>query len=120
MKSESLKQIAHKWFDAFNKHDLEALLNLYDENAEHYSPKLKDRKPETKGYIKSKDQLRTWWADAFKRLPSLKYEIIKLTASDDQVFMEYIRHVTNEADLRVGEVLVIKENKIIASRVYHS
>jgi hypothetical protein len=33
--------------------------------------------------------------------------------------MEYTRTVTGEVDLQVAEVLDIKENKIIASRVYH-
>ena len=41
-------------------------------------------------------------------------------ADDEQVFMEYIRKTPGEEDLRVGEVLTIKEGKIIASRVYHS
>lgn len=30
------KQIATQWFEAFNEHDLEKLLSLYDENAEHF------------------------------------------------------------------------------------
>jgi hypothetical protein len=46
--------------------------------------------------------------------------VIKLTADEEQVFMEYIRQTPGEEDLRVGEVLVIKDSKIIASRVYHS
>jgi hypothetical protein len=33
--------------------------------------------------------------------------------------MEYTRHVDGEEDLRVGEVLVIREGLIVASRVYH-
>jgi hypothetical protein len=40
MTAEELSKIAHQWFEAFNQHDLEKLLSLYDENAEHYSPKL--------------------------------------------------------------------------------
>ncbi|MCX6187708.1 MAG: nuclear transport factor 2 family protein, partial [Bacteroidetes bacterium] len=104
----------------FNKHDLEMLLALYDDNAEHYSPKLKIHQPATNGLIKGKDELRAWWSDAFNRLPYLHYEVIKLTADDEQVFMEYIRQTPDEDDLRVGEVLVIHENRIIASRVYHS
>jgi len=63
--------------------------------------------------------LREWWQDAFDRLPTLNYEVIKLTADDDQVFMEYMRHVKNEEDLRVGEVLQIKNGLIVFSRVYH-
>ena len=114
------KQIAHQWFAAFNQHDIEMLLALYDDNAEHYSPKLKVHQPQTNGFIKGEDALRGWWIDAFKRLPHLHYKVLQLTADDEQVFMEYIRQTPNEDDLRVGEVLVIKDGKIIASRVYHS
>lgn len=115
-----LKKTAHAWFAAFNAHDLEMLLALYDEQAEHYSPKLKVHQPATHGLIKGKPALRAWWADAFKRLPQLHYELIQLTAEGEQVFMEYLRHTPGEEDLRVGEVLVIKNGKIVASRVYHS
>lgn len=113
------KEIAGKWFDAFNEHDLEKLLALYDDNAEHYSPKLKLRMPETQGLIKGKNALRSWWKDAFEKLPTLNYQVQKLTADEDQVFMEYIRKVSGEEDLRVGEVLEIREGKIVFSRVYH-
>lgn len=120
MTNNSLESIALQWFDAFNTHNLEQLLSLYHDNAEHYSPKLKILKPETKGYIKGKEELKLWWADAFERLPSLQYKVIKLTANDEQVFMEYNRKVNGEENLRVGEVLSIQDGKIISSRVYHS
>jgi len=119
MTAEMNKQIAKKWFDCFNAHDLNKLLELYDENAQHYSPKLKARRPETNGLIKGKHALKQWWQDAFDRLPSLRYEVKKLTADQNQVFMEYVRHVEGEEDLAVGEVLEIKDNRIVFSRVYH-
>jgi hypothetical protein len=111
--------IAKKWFDAFNEHNLEKLLSLYDDNAQHYSPKLKVRNPETKGLIKGKDALRKWWQDSFDRLPSLKYIPQHFIADDSNVFMEYERYVDGEEVLSVGEVLEIKDGLIIASRVYH-
>ena len=117
--SQQNKQIAIHWFEAFNAHDLEKLLLLYDEDAEHYSPKLKIRQPETKGLIKGKAALRAWWKDSFERLPSLNYEVKKLTADTEQVFMEYTRHAEGEVDLNVGEVLEIKNGVIVFSRVYH-
>ncbi|MEO6169063.1 MAG: nuclear transport factor 2 family protein [Chitinophagales bacterium] len=43
--------------------------------------------------IKGKKALHDWWKDAFERLPTLSYEVIRLTAEEDMVFMEYIRHV---------------------------
>jgi ketosteroid isomerase-like protein len=119
MTPEKLQSIAFKWFDAFNNHNLEQLLSLYDDDAEHFSPKLKIRKPETLGLVTGKQALRDWWQDAFDRLPTLHYKVTSLTANSDRVFMEYIRTVDGEEDMLVAEVLVVKENKIVASRVYH-
>jgi predicted SnoaL-like aldol condensation-catalyzing enzyme len=119
MSAQQNKQIALLWFDAFNRHHIEDLLKLYEDEAQHYSPKLKLRHPETKGLIMGKAALRVWWKDAFERLPDLHYEVKKLTADDELVFMEYTRQVPGEEDLQVGEVLEIKNNQIIFSRVYH-
>jgi len=119
MKTAKNRQIAHDWFAAFNSKNLQNLLNLYHDNAEHYSPKLKIANPKTQGLIKGKNALKDWWEGAFKRLPSLKYEPTKFTADDEQVFMEYIRKVDGELDLLVGEVLEIKDGLIVFSRVYH-
>ena len=63
--------------------------------------------------------MRDWWQDAFERLPSLNYKVTSLTANGDRVFMEYLRTVDGEDEMLIAEVLDIKENKIIASRVYH-
>jgi ketosteroid isomerase-like protein len=119
MTPEILQSIAFKWFEAFNAKEIEKLLSLYDEDAAHFSPKLKIRNPETKGFIVGKKALYEWWQDAFERLPSLNYKVTSLTANGDRIFMEYVREVDNEEDMLVAEVLVVKENKIIASRVYH-
>ena len=119
MNPPELKDIANIWFKAFNEHELEDLLSLYDDEAEHFSPKLKIREPATRGLLKGKNALRIWWNDCFERLPTLQYEMKKLTADSEQVFMEYTRKVSGEEDLQVGEVLEIKNGKIIFSRVYH-
>lgn len=119
MNPETLQSIAFKWFEAFNKKELEKLLSLYDDEAQHFSPKLKIRQPETNGLIIGKQAMRVWWQEAFDRLPSLHYKVTSLTANGDRVFMEYIRQVNNEADILVAEVLEVRDGKIIASRVYH-
>jgi ketosteroid isomerase-like protein len=119
MSSGNNTAIAIKWFKAFNTHDLEALLSLYNDNAKHFSPKLKIRKPETNGFVQGKNALRGWWKDAFERLPTLNYTYTSLTADDDRVFMEYIRKVEGEEEMLVAEVLEIKDGLIAASRVYH-
>jgi hypothetical protein len=84
------KSIALAWFEAFNAHNLEKLLELYHDHAQHYSPRLKIRQPETNGLIKGKAALRGWWQDAFDRLPTLRYEVLNIITHDQQVFMEYM------------------------------
>lgn len=119
MTPQDLQSIAMRWFEAFNAHNLEKLLSLYDDEAQHFSPKLKIRQPETGGLVVGKAAMREWWQDAFDRLPTLHYQVTSLTASSDRVFMEYVRNVAGEEKMLVAEVLDIKEGKIIASRVYH-
>jgi hypothetical protein len=119
MNPETLQSIAFRWFEAFNNKQLEKLLSLYENDAEHFSPKLKIRQLETNGLVIGVEAMRVWWQDAFDRLPNLKYELTSLTANSDRVFMEYVRKVEGEEDMLVAEVLEVKEGKIIKSRVYH-
>ena len=112
--------IANKWLDAFNRHHLGDLLDLYDDNAIHLSPKLKIKFPESKGLIEGKEALGKWWQDSFNRLPKLHYKVITITANEERVFLEYLRHVQGEDHYMVAEVLTIKNGKIVKSTVYHS
>lgn len=121
MESLSAKNlgIAKTWLACFNEHNLENLLSLYDEQAIHFSPKLKVHRPETNGLIKGKASLRDWWKDAFQRLPELQYREVSLTADEHRVFMEYTRIVPGEQEMNVAEVLEIENGLIVRSRVYH-
>ena len=116
---EHNKQVANQWIDAFNNHDLENLLELYSADAVHHSPKLLLRQPETGGKIRGREAIRSWWADAFERLPTLRYELVNLIADDKLVLMEYKRSVIGEPDMMVAEILEIEAGLIIRSRVYH-
>jgi ketosteroid isomerase-like protein len=119
MTVQALHQVARQWMDAFNNKDLEKLLSLYDDHSRHFSPKLKVRHPETQGLIVGKQALRNWWSDAFNRLPTLSYQLVRLTAEENRVFLEYVRRVDGEEDLFVGEMLELREGLIIASAVFH-
>lgn len=118
MSPEKLQSIAFKFFDAFNTHNLEQLVSLYDDEAEHFSPKLKGNELGTEGVISGKEALRDWWKNTFNTFPSLNYKVTSLTANADRVFMEYIRSVDGEENLLIAEVLVVKEDKIVSSRIY--
>jgi len=46
-----LVAVAQAWLDAFNAHDVDALVALYDEACTHTSPKIRALHPETGGKL---------------------------------------------------------------------
>jgi ketosteroid isomerase-like protein len=114
-----LLALARRWLACFETHDVDALVALYAPDARHTSPKLRVQRPETGGFVVGRAAMRDWWADAFARLPKLRYLEKQLTADGERVFMEYLRVTPGEPDLPVAEVLEVKDGLIAASRVYH-
>lgn len=113
------RAIAEAWHAAFEARDLDALLALYSDDATHTSPKIRALHPETGGKLVGKAAMRAWWADAFARLPSLRYITTSITAAPESVFLEYIRRVDGEADMPIAEVFDVRSGYIVASRVFH-
>ncbi|HYG50824.1 MAG TPA: nuclear transport factor 2 family protein [Flavobacteriales bacterium] len=111
--------IAQRWFEAFNRHKPDELLSLYHDQAKHYSPKLKLKHPATDGLIAGKEALRNWWEEAFQNIPTLTYHPNFILCDGNRVFMEYIRKAVGDADMVVGELLVIENGLIVESKVYH-
>lgn len=111
--------VARRWLDCFARMDLDGLLALYADDCVHTSPKIRVLHPDTGGVLRGKPALRAWWADAFARIPALRYELRALTADARRVVMEYIRHAPGDADLPVSETLEVDGGLIVASAVYH-
>lgn len=111
--------VGQAWLDAFNAHDVERLLALYADDCTHTSPKIRALHPETGGKLVGKAALRTWWTDAIKRLPGLRYELVALTANEERVVLEYTRHAPNDPPMPVAEAFDVKQGRIVASRVFH-
>lgn len=111
--------LAQQWLDAFNEGAVDKLVALYAADCTHTSPKLRALHPETGGKLVGRAALTAWWTDALKRLPGLRYEKTSLTANDERVFLEYVRHAPGEPPMPIAEVFDVKAGRIAASRVYH-
>jgi len=114
-----LVAVAQAWLDAFNAHDVDALVALYDEACTHTSPKIRALHPETGGKLVGKPALDAWWRAANARLPGLRYEATAIVAGAGTVVIEYLRHAPGEAPLQVAEAFDVQDGRIVASRVYH-
>ncbi|MCI0574003.1 MAG: nuclear transport factor 2 family protein [Myxococcaceae bacterium] len=119
MSAAESERLARSWLDAFNRHDVPALVALYAEGATHTSPKLRALHPETGGLLVGHAALTRWWTDALQRLPGLRYELVALTAAPGRVFLEYLRHAPGEPPLPVAEAFDVENGRIVRSRVYH-
>jgi len=115
----SPRELAETWLACFEARDLDGLLALYADGATHTSPKIRVRHPDTGGKLHGKPALRTWWADAFARLPDLRYLPTSITADGERALLEYIRRVPGEPDLPIAEVFDVVGGVIVASRVFH-
>lgn len=113
------REIAESWLEAFNGRQLQRLLDLYDDDAVHTSPKLRAREPRTEGRIRGKAALRDWFADAFERLPELRYVKRFVTADADRVLLEYDRISPGDPTMVVAEVFGIRSGRIAESHVFH-
>ena len=114
-----LVDLARRWLSCFDTQDVDALVALYAPDARHFSPKLRTLRPQTGGCIEGRGELRDWWADAFRRLPALRYVETRITAQPGRVVLEYLRTVPGEPDLPVAEVFEVRDGLIRESRVYH-
>jgi steroid delta-isomerase-like uncharacterized protein len=112
-------QIARAWLDAFNAHDVDALVALYADDCMHTSPKIRALHPDSGGQLRGKAALAAWWRDANRRLPNLRYEATAIVADGERAIIEYLRHAPGEAALPVAEAFDVRGGTIVASRVYH-
>ena len=118
--SASLVAVARAWLEAFNAHDVDALVALYDDDGcTHTSPKIRALHPESGGKLVGKPALARWWKEANARLPNLRYEATAIVAGEATVIIEYVRHAPNEAPMPVAEAFDVRGGRIVASRVYH-
>ncbi|HEX7664773.1 MAG TPA: nuclear transport factor 2 family protein [Polyangiaceae bacterium] len=62
-----------RWVDAWNSHDLEAVLAHYVDDCTFVSPKA--AAIAGSGVIRGKDALRAYWTKALEKFPGLKFSL---------------------------------------------
>ena len=71
---EALAAFAKEWLSAWNAHDLERILQLYEPEFEFSSPVLAKRVPESLGRLRGKAAARAYWSAAFAPGVDLRFE----------------------------------------------
>ncbi|OBF80234.1 DUF4440 domain-containing protein [Mycobacterium sp. 852002-51163_SCH5372311] len=92
---------SRQWVEAWNAHDVESVLEHFDENVVFTSPVAANLLPETAGVIRGKPALRHYWNQALQRIPQLHFVVENVYQGIDTVVIAY----RNQDDGLVSEVL---------------
>jgi hypothetical protein len=82
---------ANEWIRAWNSHDLEQILSLYDEEVKFSSPLLAKINPDTGGVIQGKRGLRSYWGRVLTLRPELWFKLIDALYGVNRLVLQYQR-----------------------------
>ena len=80
---------AHEWVEAWNAHDLDRVLAHYSDDFELTSPFIVSIAGITEGRLVGKTAVRTYWAEALRRMPGLHFRLIACFAGVDSLVIHY-------------------------------
>jgi hypothetical protein len=108
--------LARDWVDAFNRHDLDAVLGHYAEDIEFCSPAVIDVMREHSGIVRGKEALRKYFGKALEKYPDLGFEVLHILTGVDSITILY-RSLHRG---RLGaEVMTLNEEGLVAKVSVH-
>jgi ketosteroid isomerase-like protein len=84
-----LETFAREWLAAWNAHDLDRILAMYEPDFEFSSPVLAQRVPASGGWLRGHDAARAYWTPAFAPGVNPRFEPIAVLAGVDSVVIHY-------------------------------
>ena len=107
---EFAERFATQWIEAWNSHNLEAILSHYAEDFEMSSPYIAEIAGEPSGTLKGKPAVGAYWSAALKRMPGLRFELVETLVGVDSVAVYYrgVRGMTAEVFRFDAKGLVVR------------
>ncbi|MCV7227455.1 nuclear transport factor 2 family protein [Mycolicibacterium komossense] len=108
MSTPDPQSFANDWVQAWNRHDVEAVLQHFHDDVEFTSPVAAQVLPETGGVVRGKEALRTYWTTALALVPALRFEVVGVYAGQSVLVINY----RNERGGLVNEVLIFDGDQV--------
>jgi steroid delta-isomerase-like uncharacterized protein len=110
------EQLIQRYFDAFNKHDIEGVMACF-----HESPVIIDTAATR---IEGRDEVRKHYETGFNQMPDCRCDLRTLTGNSGHGLAESFFHGTRQTNGKViealgAEVIEIADGKIKEIRDYH-
>ena len=98
-----------RWVDAWNAHDVEAVLEHFHDEVVFTSPVAARVLPETGGVVHGKSELRRYWTLALEHIPNLRFVVADVYLGIDTIVIAY----RNQDGGLVSEVLRFSGDLVI-------
>ena len=106
---------AQKWIDAWNNHDLDAIMDFYSDSINHITPKLTMLFGAASNIIQDKKELRDYFEAALKRSPELHFSFQEVFSGTDSLVIVF--HSTT--GICVAVTLVLNKDMKITQYMAH-
>ena len=94
-------EFSRHWLAAWNAHDLEALLEHFDDDVVFTSPVAAQLLDDSDGVIRGKTALRAYWTEGLRRIPDLHFDLVGVYTGVNSIVINY----RNDKGGLVNEVL---------------
>jgi hypothetical protein len=99
------EQTAMEWVDAWNAHDIDAIMHHYADDVDFYSPLIVAVLGDPSGHIKGKDNLKAYFLKGLAAYPDLHFSLHSILQSPQSVAIHY----TSVNNWNAIEVMVLNE-----------
>jgi len=114
---EKALRLANDWVEAWNRHDLDRMLTLCDDDCELTTPYIVTLMNEPSGALRGKDKIRACWTRALERVPDLRLDLVQVLVGVESVTL-YCRTVFGRL---AAEVLYVdRRGKVVRTVVHYS
>ena len=108
-------ELAQKWIEDWNNHDLDAIMSHYAEEVELVSPLAVRILGNPDGKVKGKKALREYFAKGLEVYPELRFDLIKTLIGVESIVMYYRKDNSLSAEF----VMVNSENLITQVKAHY-
>lgn len=101
-------EFARGWVEAWNSHDVEAILAHFHDDVVFTSPVAAQLIEGSDGVLRGKDALRAYWTEGLRRIPDLHFDVVGVYAGVSTLVINY----RNQRGGLVNEVLVFDGDRV--------
>ncbi|MDD5052848.1 MAG: nuclear transport factor 2 family protein [Sulfuricurvum sp.] len=115
--TEFAERFVHEWIEAWNNHDLDAVLSHYSDDFEMSSPFIIAFSPESGGTLRGKDAVGAYWSVALEKFSDLHFVLENVFVGADSLAISY----TSVLDKKAVEVFFFDDKgKVVKAAAHYS